>query len=362
MKTRILSSALAILAAISPAAAQTSQKITAGKTNEYGLIYSLPVTNLDITIETEHVKRTPGEFHNYARRHLGINNAITEAGTSATIKSVTITPRGVADPDNRWLAQFKSGSTPYMLLTPDGIPLALNTDTPAEAETVDLPEPVAAVPTILQTQVARQAMTEDMIRSSSLSKRAQLAAQRIFELREMRSDLLSGQADNAPSDGQGMKLVLDNLARQEEALTAMFAGTEQPWTTVETVSVVPDSLGLMDEVIARLSPFDGVVSADNLAGVPITVTVEILEQGSLPVNEKGEVKRFPKGGVAYNIPGRARVTVNYEGRTVAETEVPLAQLGVTFGLDPNLFTDKKEPSKAQFDPTTGALLLLGPAQ
>ena len=42
-----------------PAAAQTTQKLTATKANEYGLIYSLPVTELDITIEAEHTRRTP---------------------------------------------------------------------------------------------------------------------------------------------------------------------------------------------------------------------------------------------------------------------------------------------------------------
>ena len=84
-------------------------------------------------------------------------------------------------------------------------------------------------------------------------------------------------------------------------------------------------------------------------------------RGSLPVNEKGEVKRFPKGGFAYRIPGTALVTVNYQGREVASAEVSLAQLGVTFGIDPALFTDKKAPSQLRLDPATGAILLLGPA-
>ena len=344
-----------------PAAAQTTQKLTATKANEYGLIYSLPVTELDITIEAEHTRRTPGEFYNYSRRHLGLDGAITTPSNTVTVKSVTITTRGVADSDNRWLVQFKSGSTPYMLLTSDGLPLAVNTETVAEIDLPELPEAIAPQPTILETDAARQAMTQDMIRSSSTSKRAELAAQRIFELRDTRSDLLSGQADNAPADGQAMQLVLDNLSRQEAALTAMFTGTTQTWTSVETVSVRPDSLGLADEVIARLSPVDGILMPDNLAGAPITLSIDIIEQGTLPVNDKGEVKRFPKGGLAYNIPGRARVTVKYDGRTIASTEVSLAQLGVTFGLDPSLFTDKKAPSKLQLAPATGAVLLLGPA-
>ena len=361
MKTILLTAcAVALVAAGSQA--QTTQRFTASKASEYGIVYSLPVTELDITIEAELTVRRPGEFFNYARRHLGITDAVRQVERSARIKSVTITPRGVADPDSRWLAQFKAGTSPYLILDPGGVPLAFNTEQTAAVAGRELPVAKPAAPTILETEAARQAMTQDMIRSSSTSKRAELAAQRIFELRDTRSELLSGQAENPPADGRAMQLVLDNLARQEEALTAMFAGTEAVSTVVSTIALRPDSLGLADEVIARLSPVDGILDPDNLAGAPITVSVDILEQGELPLNEKGEPKRFPKGGVAYNIPGRAAVTVSYDGREVGRAEVNLAQLGVTFGLDPALFTDKKAPSRLQLDPATGAIVLFGPAE
>lgn len=359
MKTTLLLAALAATIAVQ---AQTTQRFTATKASEYGIVYNLPATELDITIEAEISETEPGEFYNYARRHLGITDAVREPSRSIEVRSVTITPRGVADPDNRWLAQFKSGSTPFMLLTPDGIPLTINTENVVTPDRRALPEAKPAEPTILETDAARQAMTQDMIRSSSTSKRAELAAQRIFELRDTRSDLLSGQADNPPADGRAMQLVLDNLARQEAALTAMFAGTTKTGTVVSTVTIRPDSLGLADEVVARLSPVDGILDPDNLAGAPLTVSVDVLELGELPVNEKGEVKRFPKGGVAYNIPGRALVTVSYDGREVGRAEVSLAQLGVTFGIDPALFSDKKAPAQLRLDPDTGAIVLLGPAE
>ena len=38
----------------------------------------------------------------------------------------------------------------------------------------------------------------------------------------------------------------------------------------------------------------------------MTITIDIIERGEMPVNDKGETLRFPKNGVAYNIPGRAR--------------------------------------------------------
>lgn len=341
--------------------AQTTQQWNASKTNEYGLVYSLPTTELDITIETRHTRREPGEFYNYARKHLAIDNAIKSASTSVEVVSVTIVPRGVADPENRWQVQFKSGSAVWMLLTPDGRPLTINGSAEAKEAEVVLPIAQAARPTILETEYARQAMTQEMIRSSSMSKRAELAAARIFELRETRSDLLSGQADNPPADGRAMQLVLENLARQEEALTAMFAGTEQTWTTVRTITYSPENKDVENEVVARISPYDGVVDPDNLAGSPLTLTMRVTDMGKLPENEKGEEKKFPKGGVAYQIPGSALFTISYNGKAIASEEISLAQLGVTFGLDPALFSDKKAPSQAVFDPATGGIVLLGPA-
>lgn len=81
----------------------------------------------------------------------------------------------------------------------------------------------------------------------------------------------------------------------------------------------------------------------------------------MPVMENGMAKTFPKGGVAYNIPGRAVVRVRYAGKTVAEKEISLTQAGSVFGIDPKLFTDKKEPSKVLFDPVTGGIVEIGPA-
>ncbi len=90
--------------------------------------------------------------------------------------------------------------------------------------------------------------------------------------------------------------------------------------------------------------------------------ITVLEQGSLPVNDKGEIKSFPRGGVAYRIPGRARVDVRFRGNTIASREVAIAQLGAVFGLNPSLFSDKREPWQVIFNPDNGAVLELGPAQ
>ena len=168
-----------------------------------------------------------------------------------------------------------------------------------------------------------------------------------------------------PSDGAAMKLALDNLDSQEAALTAMFTGTESKSTAVRTFSVVPARLDTKGETenitVARLSAIEGIVDSTDLSGAPIELTISAESIGQLPMNEKGQPKQFPKGGLAYCVPGRGLIDVSYNGRQIFSDSFDLSQFGVVFGLEPGLFTDKKAPAYARFDPSTGAIVELGTA-
>lgn len=61
----------------------------------------------------------------------------------------------------------------------------------------------------------------------------------------------------------------------------------------------------------------------------------------------------------YRIPGKAQFTLTYNGKQVATTDFDLAQLGVDFGLDPDLFSNKKQQSYVKLSPSTGAVIELG---
>lgn len=350
--------ALIALSATFCAQSQTTTKFSAGKDNSYGLEYNLPSTTFDITLEAEKTVKKPGEFFRYAKKYLGVD-PITEPSSSAVLKSAVITSRGVTNPDEAYLVQFKAGSTPFMILDEQRTPLSVNTEETVVPVKTVLPAARAAEPTILELPVARQAMTQEMLQSTSSAKRAELAAARIYEIRQTRSEILSGSAENMPADGTAMQLVLDNLAQQEAALTAMFLGTTQTSTDVTTVNYTPAETNPR-KVIARLSMTEGFVDPDDLSGAPVYLDVTVTEKGKLPVNEKGIEKTFPKGGLAYRIPGKAKATVSYEGKRMAEQNFDVAQFGVVFGLDPSLFTDKKAPSFVTFSPLTGGIREIGP--
>ncbi len=360
MKTFVSISILAVsLTFGNVAVAQTTQKLSATKANDYGLTYSLPKTVFDITVEARHRVTQPGEFCNYAKRYLDVNDVITEPSHETTVESVTIVPRGVANPKDPWLVKFKSGSNVSMLLSDSNTPLGINVDEVEQAPKTVLPAAKAAAPTPLQTPEAKQAVTQEMSAASSMSKKAQLAAARIFELRETRNELLSGSAENMPPDGKALELILNNLAAQEAALTAMFTGTVSEYTTVRTYSYEPLREKTETTVIARLSPTDGLVEADNLSGDPIELELTDIVTGKLPVNDKGETLPFPKGGVAYNIPGSATIVVSMNGRKLASLPVEIAQFGEVYGMNPSLFTDKKAPTFVEFSPLTGAIVRQG---
>ena len=355
---------LPLIAASLTCFAQSTQKLTATKVSEYGLIYALPSTVIDVTVETQLTVKQPGEYYRYANKYLGID-PITEPSSVYTLKSVIVSPRAVSDPDERYLVQFKAGTSPFMIVSDINLPLAINTDRTISISAPALPAAKEAAPTILEMPVATQAITAEMLQSQSSVKKAELAAQRIMELRQSRSEIISGTAENMPSDGQAMKLALDNLSAQEEALTAMFAGTEQSSTQVKTFTIeLPDSIATdhWDIIVARLSALDGLVATDDLTGDPIRLNLDMRKRAQLPSNEKGETKRFPKGGLAYRIPSTAIVTTDFMGSQMSNDEIDIAQYGVTFGLDPALFTDKKAPAYAIFNPLTGALVEIGTIQ
>lgn len=356
LQNTLLISAAALAMTAMPALAQESQKLTANKHNEYGLIYSLPTTHLNIEVEAVKTIRKAGPYYRYADKYLGVRNPITADSETWEIKEVEVSPFGVPDKDNELLMKFKAGATVFLVLDANGLPLAINTD-PEEA-VVKRKRNHMADKSILEGTDYANAFTEDMIASESTMKRAETTAAKIFELRESRNDLVSGNADQMPPDGESLKLMLDELNRQEQALTALFTGTTQTETKVFRFDYVPTK-DVDGEVAFRVSDINGIVDKDDLSGEPVYLKLTTTLKGELPVDEKGKEKEVPKGAVMYTVPGKADVTLTYRGKTVARQSVEVAQFGVQFGLDPKIFTDKKAPAYVIFNPESGSIKEIG---
>lgn len=339
------------------AGAQTTQKLSAAKHNDYGLVYSLPETHLRIEVEAEQTVKKAGPYYNYAKKYLGTENVITEDSKSWVLKSVKITSYGVPKKGDEYLMQFKAGTTPFLLVGEDGMPLAINTED-VELPEYEAKEGTALTESILDDNAYTTALSGELLASGSLAKRAENAANTIYKIRESRSNYATGEADQMPPDGESLKLILNELNKQEASLMAMFLGTTQKSTDVKVFDYVPAN-DTVKEVILRISDFNGISDKDDLSGEPLYLDLKITEKGSIPLDEKGLEKKLPKGAVMYKIPGKAQVSLTYDGKVWCKELFDIAQFGVDYGLNPALFSDKKAPSYMKFHPATGGIMEIG---
>ncbi len=354
MKYSILT--LCLLLTIGMAPAQETKRLTAEKHNEYGLIYSLPITHLDLEIVATKTIHKAGPYHQYAEKYLGLSNAITQDSESWEVTSIKVSPYGIPDPNEQYLMQFKPGNNGYIVVDERGLLLSINTDPVVETVT---PTPLVEKETSpLDNNQYAKVFTEEMLMSASKAKMAEIAAKQLYRIRESRLNLVTGEVDELPADGESYRLILQQLDEQAAALTALFMGTTQTESIVQHINYLPED-EVSNEVIFRISDLYGIVDSDNLSGAPIYLTLTITEEGTLPTNQKGELKKMPKDAVAYAIPGEAEITISNGTKNFFQGRIPVAQFGVIFGLDPSLFTDKKNPSCATFYPQTGGIRQMG---
>ena len=346
-----------LLAVVRPSEAQQTKILTADKHNEYGLIYSLPITEFDVEVITERKVMKAGAFYPYAKKYLGTDDVVKEDHEEWTIREIKVLPYGVSDPEKQYLMQLKSGSVTYIAVSSDGMLQAINAQPENSGNVSSDTESGKKSGIELSDNEYLQYVGEDFLSATSSAKKAALLADELLEIRDARLSLTRGTAETMPADGRQLELMLASLERQEAALKAAFLGNAVTETVVKHFTFRPEPNAR--KILFRMSGFAGPVDSGNYSGEPVYVEVKVTEEPSLPVDAKGEEKKMPKDAVAYCIPGSAMISLVYKGQKLVEEEFQVAQFGMVFGLNPSLFSDKKEPSYAIFDPATGALLELG---
>ena len=349
MKKRIIQLA-GLLLLTTGTYAQT--EVTAGvmRGKDYGVTYLLPKTELQLTIVATKHTYTPGEFCKYAEQFLkltGISPLSREYWTLDKIQTSTI---GVPDKDKVYFVKLKDKTVaPLMELTEDGIVRSINMPYSGKKEKKQASAPLNAAS---ETLDPRTFLTQEILMASSSAKMAELVAQEIYNIRESKNALLRGEADNMPKDGEQLKLMLDNLNRQEKAMTEMFTGKTVEQSQTFTVRITPKEM--QNAGISRFSTRLGVVDSNNLAGEPIYISITDLKTINIPpVDEKDQKKKIE--GVAYNAPGKAKIEIKYKHQKLFEDELPVSQFGTTEYLAPVLF-NKNSVTQVLFDTTTGGLL------
>ena len=336
--------------------AQEAVKVTAAKHNEYGLSYSLPKTMAEVRIEATQHTHQKGPYYLYAEKYLGVSDVITMDESFYEMTDVSISPVGIVNPEETYLVKFSPDNPPSFYLTEDGRLLSINTE--PDLPLIDL---VTGQKTSGTNEMpAYTALTEEQLAAGSTAKMAEMAAKQIYRIRESRINLVTGDVDQLPADGESFKIIMDQLNEQEKALTEMFIGTKQTKEIVEKLTI--DPMEWTDKAILfRFSHYFGVVDTDDLSGTAYYLKANITEDlrpTSEEQIEKNLKRRKKNKGVAYVIPGRMTLDVTSANKLVYRMETAIAQLGEIMQMPKETFNNKKEAAKAIFVPETGAILEL----
>ncbi len=315
-----------------------------------GVNYALPKTAVVADVYAQKVVYTPGEFARYAERFLHRNDAIKEQMTEWTVTKLNIRQVGVPDTLKYYTVKLKDKSTaPFVHLSNEGILLAVNTN--VDQTEVSLPADRKSAPHV----DAMQYLTEEILMATSKVKMAELVAEEILAIRESKNEIKRGQVDAMPKDGESLRIVLDELNRQEEALTSMFIGYADTVSTAKTITYLPDGEAEND-VLFRFSSKLGFVDADDLAGAPYYISIKDKHTVNQPTEQEAAKRKVV--GLIYNMPGIAHVTVSAMDATVLyEHDLPFAQFGTVDALSPTLF-NKGATTKVTLNPATGGILHL----
>lgn len=348
MKKIILLAGLAIITNWATAQTEVVTGVMRGK--DYGVTYALPKTLIEIEIKANKVTYTPGDFYKYAERYLRLENINSQPDTYWELVTVDLKPIGIPDSENIHFVKMKDKSVaPLIELTDDGIIKSINVPISERNKTT---EEKKEVPPKREKTDPKSFLTQEILMAGSTAKMAELVAQEIYNIRESKNALTRGQADVMPTDGEQLKIMLDNLNKQEQALTTMFTGTINKEERTYLLRLSPEKI-TGDAVAFRFSKKLGVLGQSDLSGEPIYINIEDLKNIPEPIEEEGNKKKKEEG-IAYNVPGKALVTLQQGSKKWFEGEISVTQFGIREYLAPTLF-NRNSTIKVIFNPITGGI-------
>lgn len=313
-----------------------------------GTTYFLPKTAVRFSVLVEKTTFTPGEYARYAERYMKLP-VREEAETSYRIVGIDMAPYALPDSAKQFTALIDRKHTIVSLeCDQNGILKAVN------AKGGNAPQPAKFKPAPkAQPLNAHDFMTEDILSAASSAKMAELIAREIYDIRDSRNQLSRGEADFMPKDGEQLRLMLNNLNTQEQALLQVFAGTTTTDTTEHFFEYIPNG-EVQADLLFRLSKHLGLVDKDDVAGTPYYISVRDMQViPTLEYNIEEAAKRSKEDiGMNVNLPGRIQITLSNMKEKVATFEILAAQYGRTENLSANLF-NKKYITRIILNPING---------
>ena len=321
------------------------------------VVYYMPQTQLLFTVEYDEVVTEVGPFYQYSTRYLGTQDVQMKAEKQFVLNNVTFMPMAAADTTRSYVLQDKSGKTQMVSLSPWGTLEGYNCQkSDIRCQKPDFSHQHQPCKSGCECLVGTETtnlmpLLEEQLMASSTAKMAEGAAKQIYRIREMRLNLLAGDVEKYPSDGEALKRVLAEMDKREQELTALFIGRRIVTHHVHHVTYIPAANGKKtDGILFRFSKYYGIVANDDLSGEPVKIQIS-KSAHQLFTPEKSNKQSAPT--LYYNLPGSGEMKVQYGEQVLVDHPVEVAQWGVSVPLNSALLNAS---TKITFNPITGNII------
>lgn len=309
------------------------------------LSYCLPSTSLVIEVEAIQENFYAGPYAKFASKYLGIDARQNDSRTY-TISRISLTPYVEADQSRRFLLNIGNADleASFLSLTSTGL-VSLSEGNFGTGSQWRFPSPAAGdfsdkgLTSNLMSEDAtlyrnvrqesaysRVAVRQQVVVEKSLEKRAAETAAMIFDIREKRYQIVTGDTD-ATYSGAAMGAAVEELNRLEKDYLAMFVGYSEYQTQTKVFEVVPQADRENQLYVAfRISDSAGLLPSDNISGKP--VVMEIIPQPVSSFSDEDR-KSLRKSDlyVTYRIPAVCTVKLTDGTDVLFQRRVPVYQLG-----------------------------------
>lgn len=339
-----------------------------------GMVYTLPATNLQVTVTAEHRVYVPGPYSQYAKKYLGIDNVPSQGESEWSMVSFGISEGSVPDMNALFVVEMNSeNSIGYLTLSSKGLVIPIHKAQFQSNSSIsnlsdselyaDLYTDLSHTPFIASERTTHYTRTfqdstfvrvpvhKDIFIEKSAEDKAREAANFIFSLRKRRFELISGDADFI-AEGSAVKEVFDEISKLEQEYLSLFIGKRFVKQQIHETDFLPVKQDNGGTILFRFSRTKGVLPASDLSGSPVLIEVSsdsnwknmsILNSLSL------EIDNQKRDAFYYRIPVPAKVKISdSKGELYSEIANlyqfgPLVRIPSDFYMqNENLFFDFKK--------------------
>lgn len=340
------------------------------------IIYALPKTKIILQVEVTDEIKQKGIFSDYTHLYFNTKNAVLKNSSKFYISDISLKNVPLIDSSQIYKIISAKNSNPLLLnLSKEGFILGINLSD-IQAKTVNN-EQARLKNREIRTNVSDYAdislhsvremqydtIYKEVLRDSVLikipvirkkevykskAKQAKETAEIIFNLRDDRYALLTGENDgNNFPDGEAFKQMIIKLSELEKNYMSLFTGREMKIKKLYQFEFIPENnTKNKSEVMFRFSDKNGITNDTTDTPVILNFIPEKNIIGGISrIDEKNK-------GILYRIPGKAQANITLKGKELYKTEFEIPQIGTLNLIPANLFKSK---ITVEFYPELGSL-------